>query len=76
MRRQRRPGEPHVLLHDKTVWYRWTSPKTGNYRVEVCASTFNTFLKVFRGTAVNALEEIKRATTTTRDADLTGPAAG
>ena len=51
-------GEPLCCFIDKTVWYRWTAPKTGKYRVDLCASNFNTFLKVFKGTAVNALENV------------------
>ena len=41
-----------------SVWYKWTAPKTGNYRLEICASSFNTHVKVLTGTAVNALQKI------------------
>jgi hypothetical protein len=51
-------GEDHCCWEFNTVWYKWTAPKTGNYRLEVCGSSFNTHLKVFTGTAVNALERI------------------
>ena len=51
-------GEPTCCFTSDTVWYRWTAPKTGNYRVELCGSSFNTYLKVLKGTAVNALETV------------------
>lgn len=49
-------GENTCCFVHNSVWYRWTAPKTGNYRFEVCGSTFNTHVKVATGTAVNALE--------------------
>lgn len=52
-------GEPTCCFTQKTVWFRWTAPKTGNYRIELCGSNFDTYLKVFTGTAVNALSEVK-----------------
>lgn len=51
-------GENNCCFEYNTVWYRWTAPKTGNYRLEVCGSNFNTHVKVLTGTAVNALETV------------------
>lgn len=51
-------GEPLCCFTTSTVWYRWTAPKTGNYRIELCGSNFNSYLNVLRGTAVNALQQV------------------
>lgn len=51
-------GENSCCFEFNSVWYRWTAPKTGNYRFEVCGSNFNTHVKVLTGTAVTALETV------------------
>jgi hypothetical protein len=51
-------GENSCCFEYNTVWYKWTAPKTGNYRVEICGSGFNTHVKVLTGTAVTALEAV------------------
>jgi hypothetical protein len=51
-------GENNCCFEYNTVWYKWTAPKTGNYRVEVCGSSFNTHVKVLTGTVVTALEAV------------------
>jgi hypothetical protein len=51
-------GENSCCFEYNSVWYRWTAPKTGNYRLELCGSSFNTHLKVLTGTAVSALETV------------------
>ena len=51
-------GEDSCCWVYNSVWYRWTAPKTGNYRLELCDSSFNTHVKVLTGTAVNALQTI------------------
>jgi hypothetical protein len=51
-------GENKCCFEHNSVWYKWTAPKTGNYRVEVCGSSFNTHVKVLTGTAVGALEAV------------------
>lgn len=53
------PGEELCCFTQKTVWYKWTAPKTGNYRLDLCASSFDTYLRVFTGTAVNAVSDVK-----------------
>ena len=51
-------GEGTCCFVFDSVWYHWTPPATGTYRVEVCESNFNTSLKVLQGTAVGALSEV------------------
>ena len=51
-------GEDTCCFLFDTVWYRWTPPATGTYRVDLCASGYDTFLKVLQGTAVNALASV------------------
>lgn len=51
-------GEDSCCFEYNSVWYKWTAPKTGNYRLELCGSSFNTHVKVLAGTAVNALETV------------------
>jgi hypothetical protein len=51
-------GENSCCSVFNTVWYRWTAPKTGNYRLELCGSSFNTHVKVLTGSAVSALETV------------------
>jgi hypothetical protein len=51
-------GEDQCCWVYNSVWFKWTAPKTGNYRLELCANSFNSHVKVLTGTAVNALEKI------------------
>ena len=42
----------------RSVWYTWTAPSTGAFKVDTCGSDFDTLLGVYTGGAVNALTEI------------------
>jgi len=39
----------------RSVWYTWTAPSTGAFKVDTCGSDFDTLLGVYTGGAVNAL---------------------
>jgi hypothetical protein len=39
----------------KTLWWRWTAPASGTVAVDTSGSSFNTFLGIYTGAAVNAL---------------------
>jgi hypothetical protein len=41
-----------------SVWYRWTAPATGRVTIDTAASSFDTLLGVYVGTAVGALAEV------------------
>jgi hypothetical protein len=38
-----------------SVWYRWTSPVTGNVRLQTCGSALDTLLAVYTGATVSSL---------------------
>jgi hypothetical protein len=49
-------GEPsHAGSGGASIWYRWTAPRTGPFRVGTCGSDFDTVLAVYTGTAVDDL---------------------
>jgi hypothetical protein len=50
-------GEPqHVLPGSaKSVWWKWTAPRSGRTEINTQGSNFNTVLAVYTGAAVNAL---------------------
>jgi len=48
-------GEDTCCFVFDTVWYRWTAPGTGTYRAELCASSFNTSMKILQGNALGTL---------------------
>jgi hypothetical protein len=41
-----------------SVWYRWTAPADGVYRLRTCGSDFDTVLAVYRGPTVDALGRV------------------
>jgi len=43
-----------------TLWWKWVAPVSGTAVVDTFGSTFNTFLSVYTGTAVNALTLVGR----------------
>ena len=44
----RQPGEPRVTRYN-SVWYRWTAPRTGRYRILVESKQFDEMLSVWTG---------------------------
>ena len=54
-----------------SVWYRWTAPAGGRFRIDTCGSTFDTTLGVYTGTAVDGLTEVAA-----NDEDPTGQCPG
>jgi flagellin-like hook-associated protein FlgL len=54
----RQTGEPQN--GNSTVWWRWTAPESGRYRVDTCETvpSFDSFVGVYQGTAVNALTAV------------------
>jgi hypothetical protein len=54
----RQTGEPQN--GNATIWWRWTAPETGRYRLDTCQSvpSFDSFVGVYQGTAVNALTPV------------------
>lgn len=50
------PGEPTVTTPpDASIWYRWTAPTAGTYRLRTAGSDFDTVLAVFTGDVITAL---------------------
>jgi hypothetical protein len=44
-----------------SIWYSWTAPSSGPVRVDTCGTTFNDFLGVYTGNAVNSLTAVGTA---------------
>ena len=68
-------GEPLArggVVGTGTVWWTWTAPAAGRYRVDMCATkpAFNGTLAVYTGTAVSAL--VNRTTLGTGRTPATG----
>jgi subtilisin family serine protease len=56
-------GEPDHLpdsssLGDKTVWYNWTAPSSGQVNLDTCTMDFDTFLAVYTGGSVGGLSQL------------------
>lgn len=53
----REPGEPNHagFKGDKSVWYSWLSPLSGQITIDTIGSNYDTTLGVYTGTAVNQL---------------------
>jgi secreted trypsin-like serine protease len=50
------PGEPTVITPpDGSIWYRWTAPATGFYRLTTAGSNFDTILAVFTGDMITTM---------------------
>jgi hypothetical protein len=56
----RQTGEPSN--GDRTLWWTWTAPDSGRYRLDDCESvpTFDSVLGVYTGASVSALTEVAR----------------
>ena len=54
------PGEPdHVgNLGGKSVWWKWTTPRTGRVQLDTLGSSFDTLLAVYTGASVADLTEV------------------
>ena len=58
------PGEPDHAGESgplASVWYSWTAPSAGRFRIDTCGSAIDTTLAVYTGAAVDALTEIASA---------------
>ena len=52
-------GEPsHGVSGAHSVWWTWTAPSTGAWRLSLAGSNFDTLLDVYTGTSVNALTQV------------------
>jgi hypothetical protein len=53
-------GEPNHAgdAGGASVWYRWTAPTSGQIRIHVCNSDFDTLLAVYTGSSVDSLTPI------------------
>lgn len=53
-------GEPFHAgdLGGASVWYVWTAPNSGDYKLDTCGNAPDTLLAVYKGSAVNALTEV------------------
>lgn len=55
-------GEPITTLSEvlanSTVWWKWTAPATGRYRVSLAGSSFDSVLGIYTGSALNALTRV------------------
>lgn len=54
------PGEPSHggSIPDRTVWWAWTAPASGEITIDTIGSNFDTTLGVYTGSAVNSLSTI------------------
>lgn len=54
------PGEPFHggSVPDRTVWWTWTAPASGEIRIDTIGSNFDTTLGVYTGSVVNSLSTI------------------
>jgi hypothetical protein len=51
------PGED--FLGQASVWYSWTPPADGTYKLSTIGSSFDTVLSVFTGTSIESLELVR-----------------
>ncbi|MBK8456155.1 MAG: hypothetical protein IPL47_02805 [Phyllobacteriaceae bacterium] len=64
-------GEPIASAPGNTMWYSWTAPANGRLTVGTCnqtagpTTTFDTWVRVFTGSAVNALTSLSSVNNTT-----------
>lgn len=57
------PGEPTGTSYvgpgkGKTVWYRWTAPRTSHFTVSAYTKGFNSIVSVYTGSSVSALASV------------------
>ena len=53
------PGEPnHGSIPDRSVWYSWTAPETGQAVFNTRESNFDTVIAAYTGTAIASLTQI------------------
>jgi hypothetical protein len=53
------PGEPDPFGTGGSVWYEWTPPADGTYKLSTFGSTFDTILAVYEGTSLEALTTLR-----------------
>ncbi len=69
----REAGEPDAWVHERdprenepggsSVWYRWTAPSSGRFKLDLCGSDFDLSLAIFAGTALSGLNRIANSAT-------------
>ena len=75
-------GEPIASAPGNTMWYTWTAPASGRLTVGTCnqtagpTTTFDTWVRVFTGNAVNALTSLSSVNNTTNCATAAGASTG
>src|SRR5438876_5883457 len=54
------PGEPQHAgeLGGRSVWWSWTAPSTGSFKISTAGSSFDTLLAVYLGSSVTNLTEV------------------
>jgi Ca2+-binding RTX toxin-like protein len=54
----REPGEPESDVPVGRIWYRWTAPAAGTYKVDTVGSRVDTVLGVYRGGTLDTLTRV------------------
>jgi Ca2+-binding RTX toxin-like protein len=54
----REPGEPESDVPVGRIWYRWTAPAAGTYKVDTVGSQVDTVLGVYRGGTLDSLTRV------------------
>lgn len=52
-------GEPLISSSGRSVWYSWTPPADGTYKVATTNITFDTVLAIYEGSSLETLERIR-----------------
>ncbi len=57
----KQPGEPAHAGNTggKSVWWKWTAPRSGQVTIDTAGSNFDTLLAVYKGTSLNTLSLVK-----------------
>jgi Ca2+-binding RTX toxin-like protein len=53
------PGEQDLFETGTSIWYSWTPPADGTYKLSTSGSTFDTVMAVYEGASLEALELLR-----------------
>ena len=53
------PGEQDLFETGTSVWYSWTPPVDGTYKISTLGSGFDTVMAVYEGSSLEALERLR-----------------